>query len=286
MNTGATVILSLGAAGLGYLGYKKFKKPSAADYQTMNVVGPGGVPVKVATPVSYTVTVAQASATPQGPISNVPVPVPVPTTVPGVGVTYAPPNTINVAPDGGGILQPAPIVITPGGSSSIAIGSVKDVQHALNTLGVAKPPLTEDGKLGPATIAAIKNFQGAHKLVIDGNAGPATKAALSAALTAMAGGSSAVGTLVQNNQPQTGSIMTPAGQQINTSAALKMTNKDVQHALNILGTRPALIEDGNLGAKSVAAIKSFQTGHGLTPDGVAGPKTKTALYLACKQAGH
>jgi peptidoglycan hydrolase-like protein with peptidoglycan-binding domain len=35
-----------------------------------------------------------------------------------------------------------------------------------------------------------------------------------------------------------------------------------------------------MGPKTVAAIKSFQTIHGLTPDGVAGPKTKTALHLA------
>jgi peptidoglycan hydrolase-like protein with peptidoglycan-binding domain len=277
------VAVAAGVAGLGYLGYKKFKKPTANDYQTMNVVTPTGVPIKVATPVSYDVTVAQATATPQTPPTTG-TPAPVPTTVPGVGVTYAPPNTIAVTP-GGEVHQPAPIVITPGGSSSIAIGSVKDVQHALNTLGL-KPPLAEDGKLGPNTVNAIKAFQSQHKLVVDGNAGPATKAALSAALTGLAGSGSAIGAAVQKSQPQTGTVVTPTGQSIDTSAALKMTNKDVQHSLNVLGTKPALVEDGNLGAKSVAAIKSFQTGHGLTPDGVAGPKTKTALYLATKQAGH
>jgi hypothetical protein len=59
-----------------------------------------------------------------------------------------------------------------------------------------------------------------------------------------------------------------------------MSNKDVQHSLNQLGASPALTEDGVLGPISIAAIKSFQTAHGLTPDGIAGPNTKTALYVA------
>jgi peptidoglycan hydrolase-like protein with peptidoglycan-binding domain len=59
-----------------------------------------------------------------------------------------------------------------------------------------------------------------------------------------------------------------------------MSNKDVQHSLNQLGASPALTEDGVLGPISIAAIKSFQTAHGLTPDGRAGPNTKTALYVA------
>jgi len=63
-----------------------------------------------------------------------------------------------------------------------------------------------------------------------------------------------------------------------------MTVMSVQHILNVLGASPPLTEDGKLGPKSVAAIKSFQTAHGITPDGIAGPKTKTALYLASLQA--
>jgi peptidoglycan hydrolase-like protein with peptidoglycan-binding domain len=270
-----------GAAGIAFFAYTKLKKPTASDYQAMNVVGPGGVPIKVATPVSNSVTVAQATGTPQGALT-VGQYTPVPTTIPGQGVLYAPPGTIAPAA-GGGIYQPAPIVITPGGAASIAVGSVKDVQHSLNTLGFCKPPLTEDGKLGPMTIACIKAFQSKNKLVVDGNAGPATRAALSAALTNMAGSSSVTGALVQNSRPETGSIVTPQGATIDTSAALKMTMKDIQHSLNILGATPVLVEDGKVGPKSVAAIKSFQTAHGLTPDGVAGPKTKSAVYLAVMQ---
>lgn len=283
MSTITNLAIAAGAAGLGYLGYKKFKTPTKADYQSMNVVGPGGVPMKIATPIPSTVTMAQATATPMVQLTNGQF-VPVPTTVPGVGVTYAPPGVVEVLPNGQ-VMQPAPILISPGGASSIAIGSVKDVQHALNTLGLCKPPLKEDNKIGPATIACIKAFQTANKLVVDGNAGPATRAALSAALTNMASSTSSVGAIVQMGNPQSGSVTTPAGP-VDTSAALRMSLKDVQHALNVLGTSPALVEDGKIGPKSVAAIKTFQTAHGLTADGVAGPKTKTAIYLAAAQATH
>lgn len=278
--------LAAGAAGIagGYFAWKKLKKPTASDYQTMNTVGPGGIPIKVATPVSYGVTVAQATGTPTGPLSTGQY-TPVPTTVPGQGVVYAPPGTIAVTAQGE-VHQPAPIVITPGGAASIAVGSVKDVQHSLNTLGYCKPPLVEDGKLGPMTITAVKAFQSKNKLVVDGNAGPATRAALSASLTNMAGGASTIGSAVQQSSPQTGSMPGPTGVPINTAPALTMTMQGVQHSLNVLGTRPALIEDGKTGPKTVAAIKSFQTAHGLTPDGISGPKTKTALYLATVQATH
>lgn len=278
MNPKILTAVTAGAAGLGYLGWKKFKTPTKEDYQTMPIAGTNGIPIKIATPVSRTITVSQATATPSRPLSVGKVGA-VPTTVSGRGIVYAPPGTIATTSDGK-IVQPAPIIVTPAGVASIAVGSVKDIQHALNALGYAKPPLVEDGKLGPLTIVAIRTFQQKNKLVVDGNAGPATSAALSNALRALAGGTSAVGATAQNSRPETGRATTPGGVVINTTPALTMTIKQVQQKLNLLGTSPKLVEDGKLGPKTVAAIKSFQTGHGLTPDGVVGPKTKTALYLA------
>lgn len=293
------ILVALGLGG-GFLGYKMLKgggsgssalpigSPgtglvgtglTASNFQMMATVTPDGTPIQIATPISPTVTIAQITATPTKP-PTVGQYTPVPTTIPSVGVTFAPPGTLAVAPSGQGVLQPAPIVITPTGAASIAVGGIKDIQHALNTLGYAKPLLVEDGKLGPKTAAAIKNFQSKNKLVVDGNAGPAIQAALSASLTNVAGSSSVTGTAVQNSNPQTGVTLTLSGVPVDTSAALKMTNIDIQRALNTLGASPPLVMDGKLGPKSVAAVKSFQTAHGLTPDGIAGPKTKTALYLA------
>jgi peptidoglycan hydrolase-like protein with peptidoglycan-binding domain len=276
-------VLAAGAAVLGYFGWKKFgHPPSSSDYQSMNVMGPGGIPIKVTTPVPNTVTVHQATGTSPKPYTPGKAAT-VPTTVPGKGVVYAPAGTIDVSPDGDGVLQPAPIVVSPGGAASIAVGSVKDVQHGLNALGYCKPPLTEDGKLGPLSIACIKAFQSANKLVVDGNAGPATRAAISAALAHMAGGTSTTGAAAQTVNPSTGKITTPSGGTVDASKALAMTPTGVQHALNLAGASPPLTEDGKLGPKSIAALKTFQAAHGLTPDGVAGPKTKTALYLATTQ---
>lgn len=58
---------------------------------------------------------------------------------------------------------------------------VEALQRALNAAGVA-PPLAVDGKLGPATEAAIKKFQQEHGCAVDGVVGPETMGALDRAL--------------------------------------------------------------------------------------------------------
>lgn len=296
-----------GVAGAGYLTYKHIKGGQPPAFQSMNSSDPTGAPVKVATPVSEQVTPEQSTGVPMGasmtqPPPGYPYPYPyppgystaypreyliqprrhlrhpVPTTIPGQGVVYAPPGVIHITRRNT-ILQPAPIIITQHGSASIAVGSVKNVQHALNTLGYAKPPLAEDGKLGPKTIAAIKLFQSRNGIVVNGNASAATKAALSAALSHTAGGSSIVGPMIHNSKPETGTVVHPSGAVIHTAPALALGATDIQHTLNVLGASPPLKEDGKVGPKTVAAIKSFQTVHGLTPSGVADANTKTALHL-------
>ena len=60
--------------------------------------------------------------------------------------------------------------------------------------------------------------------------------------------------------------------------------KDVQTVLNMVVTpSPMLTVDGVMGAKSIAAVKAFQTSKGLTADGKIGPMTRAALEAA--QAG-
>jgi lysozyme len=56
-------------------------------------------------------------------------------------------------------------------------GSISWIQTQLNANG-ATPPLSVDGDLGPATIAAIRAFQASHSLTVDGVVGPLTVAAL------------------------------------------------------------------------------------------------------------
>jgi peptidoglycan hydrolase-like protein with peptidoglycan-binding domain len=51
----------------------------------------------------------------------------------------------------------------------------------------------------------------------------------------------------------------------------------VQMRLNAAGANPQLDVDGDLGPATSAAIKAFQTSHGLVADGIAGPQTLAAL---------
>lgn len=273
------MILKFGAAGLAIYGISKLlkKQPTPASYQAVTVTGANGLPTTVATPVSAGVTYSQSTGVSAS--AHIPGPVtPAATPITGQGVVYGPPTAIEVNATGD-LTQMAPIVVTPGGSSSIVVGNTKDVQRALNTLGYT-PKLTEDGQLGPKTTANIKAFQSKSHLAVDGVAGPATKTALSAALMATAGAGSIAGAIAQNSQPATGTATTPTGATVNTTPALVWTAKDVQHALNQLGASPRIDEDGVIGPVTVAAIKSFQTAHGIEPDGIAGPVTKTALYIA------
>lgn len=61
--------------------------------------------------------------------------------------------------------------------ASAADGKVKRLQKALNDLG-ADPKLTTDGRYGPTTREAVRNFQAAAGIVADGVAGPVTEAAI------------------------------------------------------------------------------------------------------------
>jgi putative chitinase len=63
---------------------------------------------------------------------------------------------------------------------------VKWLQESLNDLG-ADPKLLVDGRYGPATRQAVKNFQAAVGIVVDGIAGPVTEAAIKLRLDTIRG---------------------------------------------------------------------------------------------------
>jgi len=141
--------------------------------------------------------------------------------------------------------------------------TTRQIQHALNLLGVVSPPLVEDGINGPKTIAAVKAFQSAHGLTVDGIAGPLTQGAITTALA---------------TSPEPATSPPP---QVVVSPTPVVTVRDVQHALNVLSmASPPLVEDGIAGPKTAAAVRTFQQGTGLVVDGIAGPKTKAALSAA------
>lgn len=63
-----------------------------------------------------------------------------------------------------------------------------------------------------------------------------------------------------------------------------MTDSDIQIALKNAGFYTGTI-DGMIGPNTTNSIKEFQKANGLTPDGVAGDKTKSLLMKYLKTAG-
>lgn len=157
-------------------------------------------------------------------------------------------------------------IITPSGSAPASVQTIKDAQGALNTLGYG--PIAQTGITDSPTRTAVGTFQVAHSMQPDTMVSPRLMAALQAALTALAATHAHIGQRAHQ---------VATGHPINTIA-------DVQKALNLLGASPTLVEDGSAGAKTAAAVKVFQTTHGLPVDGQAGPVVKAALYSALQDA--
>jgi peptidoglycan hydrolase-like protein with peptidoglycan-binding domain len=141
--------------------------------------------------------------------------------------TPVPPNTVDWKP------------YAPGSTGA----GVYALQYLLLAEGYT---LDVDGKFGPKTEAAVKEFQTAKGILADGSVGPQTWA-----------------TLVQGHTVQAGK-----------------TGEDVraaQHLLNQAYGYGEVAVDGKFGAKTQTAVKDFQTKHGLAVDGSIGVNTWKAL---------
>lgn len=130
--------------------------------------------------------------------------------------------------------------------------AVKNIQGQLNIFGAT---LVEDGIFGPATEAAVKEFQNKNGLTVDGIVGPQTMSVLSRATT--------VPISVLNTLPvlRLGS----RGEDV----------KKLQSSLNTAGAKLAV--DGIFGPATEAAVKEFQAKMGQVVDGIVGRLTWNAL---------
>lgn len=129
--------------------------------------------------------------------------------------------------------------------------TIKSMQNKLNELGYSCG--VADGIVGSKTIAAVKKFQSDNGLTVDGLAGDSTLKTL-------------YDSTVKDSSNSISKFSTREG------------IKAIQERLNELGYDCG-VADGIIGAKTISAIKRFQSDNGLTVDGIAGFVTINALGL-------
>lgn len=141
--------------------------------------------------------------------------------------------------------------------------AVRDLQSELKQLGHYRGNI--DGIYGPITASAVKQFQRANRLQVDGIAGPETFGALYEQPSQSTPPK-------KNNKPKN---------EINTNKLLKIGSrgKDVstlQQKLKALGHYTYTV-DGIYGSITASAVRKYQRANGLKVDGIAGPRTLSAL---------
>jgi peptidoglycan hydrolase-like protein with peptidoglycan-binding domain len=127
-------------------------------------------------------------------------------------------------------------------------GDVRRLQRLLVMMKLLGPDQI-DGTFGPKTKGAVEDFQGGEGLTVDGVVGPATWAALPA-------------------DPDTPELARGA-----SGGAVSGLQKGL-HTFGGSGapTDPGPI-DGDFGHRTEQAVKAYQSGHGLTADGIVGDRT-------------
>ncbi|MFL5830032.1 MAG: peptidoglycan-binding protein [Solirubrobacteraceae bacterium] len=145
----------------------------------------------------------------------------------------------------------ATVLLAEGSGYGSADGSslVRALQRRLIATGTHPGPV--DGRYGPQTERAVQRFQAEHGLLIDGIAGHQTIAALTQRIAPVKPG---------------------AGYKVGGSHAVRGLQRDLRRA----GSSPGRV-DGVYGPLTERAVRRFQAAHGLHVNGVAGPRTLTAL---------
>lgn len=153
--------------------------------------------------------------------------------------------------------------------------AVRQMQLALNQLGYSTGGT--DGKFGPATEKAVRQFQSSNGLKVDGAAGSNTLTLLYQKISQ--GSTSASPSVPQASSPTTSA----SGKGLFGGDYSKMEYgesssrvKLLQQALKDLGFLTGKV-DGKFGAGTKQAVVAFQQANNLTADGKAGRQTLTRI---------
>jgi peptidoglycan hydrolase-like protein with peptidoglycan-binding domain len=191
---------------------------------------------------------------PRGTTTPAPTPAPKPTPAP----TPAPKPTPAPAP------APKPTTtspLAPYAKTTLRKGSTGAAVTALQkALGI-----TADGAFGPQTEAAVKAYQARRNLPATGIVAASTWAALMGQATTSTGASRST------TAPRPTTAYTPLMSTTLQAGAKGNAVKALQRALG------GLVVDGAYGARTVAAVKAFQTAHHLPATGVTDTKVWQAL---------
>ncbi|MBO0962394.1 peptidoglycan-binding protein [Neobacillus sp. MM2021_6] len=169
-------------------------------------------------------------------------------------------------------VDPIPVVNKPVPAATTTLlkkgskgDAVKKYQQDLIKSGEQLPRYGADGDFGQETEDATKAFQARHKLSVDGIAGPNTLAKLAEVLkpktTPVASAKPA---------PSTKDIVPYPGHLIKQGSR----GKDTERIQRAVGVNP----DAIYGPKTTAAVKAYQSRHGLAADGIVGPATWSMMF--------
>lgn len=141
--------------------------------------------------------------------------------------------------------------------------AVKEMQTLLLKAGCKLSKYGADGHFGGETLEALKAYQTTHGLTPDGICGPLTWQSLKEGKSTP-----------EESETVEKDTTRPVIRWGSKGDAVKEMQELLMQAGCDLGRYGA---DGYYGAVTMEALKAYQTSHGLTPDGICGPKTWAAL---------
>lgn len=157
------------------------------------------------------------------------------------------------------------------GSGALELGAsgavVTELQKKLVALGYLTA--TPTGYFGPLTHAAVIAFQKAQGIDPIGVVGPKTKAALAVAVPVS----------LSDNDISTSDVTMSAKYLFTKALVVGASGEEVRQLQLVLiaGKYLSASATGYFGALTEAALKAYQSAHGIDPLGIVGPKTRAEL---------